>query len=166
MWTLTHNTHTHTFSLYLVTLFSFILACAHFVIETSFTQTAPFAFATISPLIISSKYMYSDIVMPMHVRVIQATGMQLLHDQSWKSRSLPDWWCSCYCHTSALMCFVGISILWMLLCWSDVRDRRKSDKNARDWCNTVITFLEWTYKGGMHVQQYNYTAWRSKIVWQ
>lgn len=38
-----------------------MLACVHFVVETSFTLTAPLGFATILPLIISSKQTVSPV---------------------------------------------------------------------------------------------------------
>ena len=53
--TLFNSEHYFHFSLYLVTLFSFVLACLHFVVEMTVTLTAPFTFATITPLVISSK---------------------------------------------------------------------------------------------------------------
>lgn len=41
--------------LYIITLFSFILALGHFTIETMITGTAGINFGTVSPFVISSK---------------------------------------------------------------------------------------------------------------
>ena len=97
------------FSLYFVTLFSFVLACLHFIVETTVTRTAPLTFATIAPLVISSKETFT---------IIDCL--------------------SCHNCLFTVLLIIGVSILWMLMCWSDAKTATKNNNHGGAQTNYYI----------------------------